>query len=140
MEKYFIALFHVLDHFRPFATLFFSLKKLIILAAGGSPPPPPFVENSAKKINFFFEPFPQYKLDQISAPNIMTLTSLSMPIFLRVIGKRRSRYFCDRNRKIYFLNDQIQRYHSKIEPGFASLHSSFLVASKSSNNTSLNSI
>ena len=58
MEKYFSALFHVLDHFRPFATLFLSLKKLIILAAGGSPPPPPFAENSAKKINLIFEPFP----------------------------------------------------------------------------------
>ena len=58
MEKYFSALFHVLDHFRPFATLFLSLKKLIILAAGGYPPP--FAENSAKKINFFFEPFPMF--------------------------------------------------------------------------------
>ena len=54
MEKYFIVLFHVLDHFRPFATLFFSLKKIITLAAGGPPRPPPFKENSAKFVFFFF--------------------------------------------------------------------------------------
>ena len=56
MEKYFSALFHVLDHFRPFATLFLSLKKLIILAAGGYPPPPPSRKIPRKKLIFFLNP------------------------------------------------------------------------------------